>query len=357
MANAKKLPSGSWRVQATKTINGKRTVKSFTVSPNDFTGDLKQCSLKAKAQAELMARNWMFDMEEEINHVSVEKAMQKHLEKHANVWSESTLADYVRMPKYFERIKTMDCMDVNSENLQDLINEWACKGLSKKTMTNRIGFIKDALEFVGVDRLFRLKYPKSAEEEYNPPEHSEFKRLLSIANEEELLMIVLAGLYTLRRNELGGLCGEDILWDMNSIYVHTSRVKNKDKEWVRRKLPKTTQSIRRIQIAPEVMAMIPHVGPNEYIFEMTPDAMTHRFERLRDKVGVTCRLHDLRKYAASIRSEIMPHKYVEADGGWKPDSKVLKKVYDKPFKETRCEYSKKINDLIIEDYGDQLLGS
>ena len=84
--------------------------------------------------------------------------------------------------------------------------------------------------------------------------------------------------------------------------------------------------------------------------------MTRRFERLRKKVCVTCRLHDLRKYAASIRTEIMPAKYVEADGGWKPGSNVLKTIYDKPFKEKRKDYSKKINDQIIQDYGSELFG-
>ena len=119
-------------------------------------------------------------------------------------------------------------------------------------------------------------------------------------------------------------------------------------------MPKTAQSVRRIELAPEVMDMIPHVGPKDYVIELTPDAITRRFERLRAKACVTCRFHDLRKYAASIRSEIMPGKYVEADGGWKPDSKILKSIYDKPFKETRKEYSKKINDKIIKDYGEQL---
>lgn len=357
MPKAKKLPSGSWRVQAIKTINGKRTVKSFTVSPNDFGGDPRQASLKAKAQAELLANNWIFDVEEDIRHTTVEKAIQNHIELHSAIWSPSTLSDYVRMPKHFESIKMMDCMDVDTATLQILINQWAFDGLTRKTMSNRINFLRNALELAGNDKAFKIKYPDAIDKELLPPEHSEFKRLLSIASPEEKLMIVLAGLYTLRRGELGGLCGEDILWDMNSIYVHTSRVKKPDKTWVRKDMPKNKQSVRRIQLAPEVMAMIPHVGPKEYIFQMTPDAMTRRFERLRAKVCVTCRLHDLRKYAASIRSEIMPHKYVEADGGWKPNSKVLKDIYDKPFKETRKDYSKKINDKIIEDYGQDLFGS
>ena len=36
MASAKKLNSGSWRVQVKKVIDGKTIKKSFTVSPKDF---------------------------------------------------------------------------------------------------------------------------------------------------------------------------------------------------------------------------------------------------------------------------------------------------------------------------------
>ena len=32
MATAKKLPSGAWRTRATKTINGKKVTKSFTIN-------------------------------------------------------------------------------------------------------------------------------------------------------------------------------------------------------------------------------------------------------------------------------------------------------------------------------------
>lgn len=353
MATARKLPSGAWRTRATKVVDGKQIRKSFTVSPDECNGDSKL----AKHKSETLANNWIFNVEDDIRHTTVEKAMQIHINLHSAVWSPSTLADYDKMPKHFDCIKNMDVMDVDSKTLQQLINQWTFDGLSKKTIANRINFLRKALELSGNDRNFKIKYPKYVPKELLPPEPSEFKRLLSAASKEEKLIIVLAGLYTLRRGEIAGLCGEDILWDMNSIYVHTDRVKNKDKKWVRKEMPKTAQSVRRIQLAPEVMELLPHVGPKDYVIDLTPDAMTRRFERLRSKVCVTCRLHDLRKYAASIRSEIMPNKYVEADGGWKPDSKVLKIIYDKPFQETRKEYSKIINDKIIEDYGEQLLGS
>lgn len=353
MASAQKLPSGAWRTRATKLINGKQVRKSFTVAPEN---DSRDASLKAKAKSELMARNWIFDAYEEQTKTTVEKAMQSHIDAHSEVWSPSTLADYVRMPKYFDSIKDMDVLDVNSKTLQIIINQWAFEGRPKKTITNRINFLKKALEFAGNERNFKLQYPKAVPKELLPPEPSEFHRLLSAARPEEKLMIVLAGLYTLRRSEIAGLHGEDIIRDMNAIRVHTGVVKNKDKQLVRKNMPKNASSVRLIQIAPEIMDMIPEVGPKDQIIKLTPDAMTRRFERLRDRVCVNCRLHDLRKYAASIRSEIMPGKYVEADGGWRPGSTVLKTIYDKPFKEKRKDYSKKINDQIIKDYGEELFG-
>lgn len=353
MASAQRLRSGAWRTQATKTIDGNKIRKSFTVRPED---DSKEASKKAKALSEMQARNWLFDTEEEISHTTVETAMKNHLDTHSAVWSPSTLADYEKIPAHFDSIKHMDVHDVDSKTLQTIINQWAFDGLKHKTIANRINFLRNALELAGNDRNFKIKYPPKVPVELLPPEPSEFKRLFSVVNDEEKLMIVLAGLYTMRRGELGGLCGEDILWDLNAIHVHTSKVKNKDKKWVRKEMPKTAQSVRLIYVDPEIMQLIPHVAPKEYIFKMTPDAMTRRFERLRAKVCVTCRLHDLRKYAASIRTEIMPAKYVEADGGWKPGSNVLKTIYDKPFKEKRKDYSKKINDQIIKDYGSELFG-
>lgn len=352
MASAKKLPSGAWRTRATKIIDGKQVRKSFTVSPDECGGDWRQ----AKERSEMLAKNWLFDTEREIKVTTVAKAMEMHIETHSAVWSPSTLADYVNIPDKFDSIKDMNAMDVETKTLQQFINQWAFDGLSRKTIANRINFLKNALELVGNDRNFKVKYPKYVPKELLPPEPSEFHRLLSTARPEEKLMIIFAGLYTLRRSEIAGLHGEDIIRDMNAIRVHTGVVKNVKKELVRKNMPKNASSVRLIQIAPEIMDMIPDVGPKEQIIKLTPDAMTRRFERLRAKVGVNCRLHDLRKYAASIRSEIMPAKYVEADGGWRAGSNVLKTVYDKPFKEKRKDYSKKLNEQIIQDYGHELFG-
>lgn len=57
MAKAKKLPSGNWRVQASKVIDGKQVRKSFT-APD-------------KRKAELQAAQWLDSIEEYSNTESI----------------------------------------------------------------------------------------------------------------------------------------------------------------------------------------------------------------------------------------------------------------------------------------------
>lgn len=350
MANARQLPSGAWQTRPTKTINGKVVTKCFTVHPNECGGDSK----KAKVLSETKARHWILETEADDVRVSVGKAMELYIEDRSAVLSPSTIADYRRMPKHFGDLVNVVAADVDSKMIQALINEMAVSSLNSRTIKNRIFFLISALNYVGVDRKFKLRFPSQIRPNLAPPEPSEFNRLLDLASPEERLTIILAGLYTLRRGEIAGLCGEDLLWDLNSIYVHTSRVQNDKKEWVRRPMPKNLNSVRMIQLDPEIMALFPHVGPEEYVISMNPNEITKHFIRLREKACVSCRFHDLRKYAASIRSAIMPSRYVEADGGWQKGSQVLSTIYDKPFKESRNEYSKKLNKKILEDYSEHI---
>lgn len=130
----------------------------------------------------------------------------------------------------------------------------------------------------------------------------EFKRLLEYTrDQEERLIIMLAGLYALRRGEIAGLTGADIIWDMHCIQVKHSMVQNLQKEWIN----KSTTTTRTIEIDPKLMALFPKVGPKELVISKNPIQITKMFERIRNKAGVSCRFHDLRKYAASIRSDMM----------------------------------------------------
>lgn len=350
MATARKLPSGAWRTQASKTIDGRYVRKSFTVHPDECGGDSK----KAKALSEKIARDWVLNTETEQNFTTVSRAIDLYIKDRSSVLSPSTIADYERMPKHFERLLPLDANDITAQDIQATINDMAVNGLNARTIKNRVFFLVSALNYVGVDKKFKLRFPSQIKPNLAPPEPTEFKRLLEMATDEEKLTIILAGLYTLRRGEIAGLCGEDLLWDLNSIYVHTSRVQNDKKEWIRRDMPKNLNSVRVIQIDPEIMQLFPKVGPKEYVISLNPNEITKHFIRLRKKACVDCRFHDLRKYAASIRAEMMPSKYVEKAGGWRKGSTVLSTIYDKPFKEKESEYAKKFNQAVVEEYGKEL---
>lgn len=363
MAKAIQLSSGSWRCKATKTINGKQITKSFTVSPKDCAGN----SRKARVMAEKMAKDWILDAESTLqgpDAITVERAIDEYIASREPTISQSTTADYLRMKKYFTSILDVPITEVTTKMLQDIIGEMAVatnrygKNINERTIKNRIFFLLACFKFEEHYKVYKLKFPVTESNEYLPPEKNEYQRLLDVCEtDEQKLVLMLCGLYTLRRSELCGLTGKDILWDMHSVYIHSSRVHDKNREWVLRPIPKKKQSIRTVTLDPSFMQLIPHVGPDEYIVKINPDQVTKLFIRLRKKACVSCRLHDLRKFAASTRSDMMmPKKYIEKDGGWKAGSSVLTTVYDKTFREERKNYAKQYNDMVKSDYGKQLLG-
>ncbi len=361
MASAKKLPSGAWRCRPTKVINGQKVTKSFTVHPKDCGNDSKLAKKTAEHQADM----WLFEKNEaESGVITVSDAIDRYNNSKEAVLSPSTMADYYRMRKYFTKILHVDIHDVTTDMIQSIIGDMAVmknrygKSLDSRTIKNRIFYLLAVLNYFEINKQFKLTFPpdNNEKEELLPPEKDEFLRLLdNCKNSEEKLIIMLAGLYTLRRGEICGLVGANILWDMHCIEVRYSRVQNKDKQLIL-KMPKTKQSIRTIEIDPRLMDLFPKVGPKDHVVSLTPNKITKMFSRVRKKACVDCRFHDLRKYAASIRSDMMGAKYVEADGGWKKGSKILSSIYDKPFKTKRHELSKKFNNMVIDDYGQSLLG-
>ena len=72
--------------------------------------------------------------------------------------------------------------------------------------------------------------------------------------------------------------------------------------------------------------------------------MTVRFIRLRDSLGLKCRFHDLRHYAASIMHSIgIPDQYIMERGGWSSDA-ILKSVYRNVLKDKNNEFTDKTNE-------------
>lgn len=348
MANARKLPSGAWRTQAKKSINGKVIRKSFTVHPDQTKGD----SRKAKTQSELLAREWQMAVNEsKVYGVTVRKAIDEFLENRSEVLSPSTLTNYKRLIPYFEPIMDICIDDLRTDNLQPLVNEWSMS-VRAKTIRNRISFLLAALEYKECDRKFRIAYPQNDSKEIQSPDLEDVQVIIQNAPEDLKPILCLAAFGGLRRGEIAALKGKDILRDLQSIYVHADMVL-KDKEYVYKPFTKNTLA-GAVKLPKFVIDLIPEVDdPEAYVFNMNPNMISHRYDILKRKLRSEYNFHSFRHFAASFRGDLgIPRKYIEEVGRWKKGSKTIDRVYDNTLKSTRTKYIKIANEFIEENFRD-----
>lgn len=137
---------------------------------------------------------------------------------------------------------------------------------------------------------------------------------------------------------------EELLYDFSAVYVHTDVVKDPAGKWVHKEMPKNASSIRRIVLPSEIIEEIGHGDPEEFVYGKTPTAITNAFDYLRKKLGLQCRFHDLRHYAASILHAIgMPDQYIMERGGWSTDG-TLKAVYRNVLTDKNKVFTDKANE-------------
>ena len=97
------------------------------------------------------------------------------------------------------------------------------------------------------------------------------------------------------------------------------------------KVPKTYESHRTIRVPQYIVDMIKKLDRTSgFVIDLNPDQLSERFAiALRKSELPHFRFHDLRHYAASaMHANGVPERYIEAIGGWKPGSNVLKRVYE-----------------------------
>ncbi len=348
MAKAKKLPSGAWRTQAKKTINGKKVVKSFTVHPDQTKGD----SRRAKIQSELLARDWQMSAEaSEVYGLRVRDAIDQFIKDRSKVLSPSTITNYKRLIQYFEPIMDISVDDIKTSDIQPLVNEWSIS-VRAKTIQNRVSFLLSALDYAECDKKFRIRYPKNDSKEVKSPDLEDVQMIIRNAPEDLKPVLCLAAFGGLRRGEISGLRQKDILRDLHSVYVHADMVLN-DKEWFYKPFTKNTLA-GTIQLPKFVIDMIPEQeDPEAYVFSMNPNMISHRYDNLKRKLGFEYNFHSFRHFAASFRSDLgIPRKYIEELGRWESGSSTLDRVYDNTLNSSRKKYTQIANKYIEEKFRD-----
>lgn len=329
MATAKKLPSGSWRVQVFshyEVVNGKkvRRYQSFTC---------KDPSRAGKKEAERMAAEWACERTERHRSVSLLDAVNSYINTREGVLSPSSVRAYRSYAKHhLDDVGGMDVAKINQARLQIWVSDLS-KELKPKTVKEIVNLVTASIHEVTGQRI-TLTMPKQHPKEQHTPTDEEIKELLDSVSEDLRICILLSAFCSLRRGEICALTDKDFHDGM--VVVSKTVVRDVTGDWIIKE-PKTPGSVRQVPVPDKLMAMIQ--GRKGKIVPFVPDQLTKKF---RKAVHEQYRFHDLRHYYASTAHYLgVPDAYIMANGGWKTDS-VMKRVYREALPDKQKEQNEKI---------------
>lgn len=338
MARAKKLPSGSWRVQVYSytDADGKKHKESFTAP--------------TKAEAEMKAAQYA-NQKKRVRHtdLTVGEAIDRYIKAKENVLSPSTVRGYVKMRNNnFASIENKKIKSLTSEDVQLFISDLATKE-SPKTVRNVYGLLRPAVSMYAPDIYFKVTLPAKKKTRPESPSDDDIRALYENASPKMKIRLALATL-GLRRGEMCAVKYEDINEDL--LHVHADIVQDKNNKWIYKEIPKTSESDRFVKLPPKILSLIGE--GSGFIIKCKPPAVTAGFIRLRNKAGVDKRLHDMRHFFASTAVVLgIPELYAADLGGWgRNNTGALRTIYQNNIQSMSDYYADKISDhmdKLIED--------
>ena len=163
--------------------------------------------------------------------------------------------------------------------------------------------------------------PAQAKAEVAPPEARQAVKLIETATTEDPelgLFLMLAVMLASRRGELCSLRWTDVDFDHGEVLIDSGVIyvpgrplidQDRTKYYTKRRVavgPATLELLRahRVEQAKVALAAGVPLAPDAYVFShqpdgskpIRPDGVSHRFAKLAQRLGVRCRLHDLRHF-------------------------------------------------------------
>lgn len=326
------LPSGNVRIQRRyKDENGRTHTKSFTA--------------RTRAEAEAMAAEWEAHRSQVVKRTTIAAAVKHYITLKTAVLSPATIRAYrsIHTNHLAGAFGQTDLLEVTNVDIQMWIGGLVSKGLSPKTIGNASGLLTAALAVFMPDFTVHITLPQKQRPELYCPSTDEVHALLANTNDVQLRAgILLAAIGTMRRGEICALRWSDI--DGNVIHVRRALAQAPNGQWIE-KSPKTYTSARDITVPQGVIDALREIprANNGMVFRYNPGQLGHRFSKVKKRTGILFRFHDLRHYSASqMHLSGIPDKYIEARGGWKPGSNVMKRTYQQVISLEQKKQDKKI---------------
>lgn len=329
MAKAKKLPSGNWRVQASKTVNGNVLKKSFTDADRRW--------------AERAAMEWQISLNDEydIENTTLYKAYERYISSKENVLSPSTIRNYKKLHEnHLKEIMQVKVDVLTAEQIQRAINVYAANH-SPKSVRNCYGLLSAVLKMFRPNFQLNITLPQKEKKEIKVPTDEDIKTYLTISKGTNCYKpILLAAFGGLREGEICALKESDVR--ETYVNVNKSMVCDSEGKW-HIKPPKTYSSNRRVELPKFVIDEIKNCDDKVVVYN--PHSLSMAFNKLLKKHNLPpCRFHDLRHYyVSSLHALNIPDKYIMQQGGWATNY-TMQNVYNHTMSDKQTEFSNKITN-------------
>ena len=328
MATITKLKSGNYRIR--KTYNGEAYAVTINYCPT-------------KKEADRLIFEMINKQAKPIGPILFKTAATEYIDMKRPVLSPSTIRGYLCDFKTFDKhILETKITKFDSNKIQHIINEMAGRGLSPKTIKNRVNFIISVLRSKRPDIIIRIQYPKQNKEEPYIPNDKEYSALLKhAAGTPYEIPLYLAGM-GLRLSEICALTIDDVSED--GISITKAKVRDENDNYVITNRNKTDKSCRFVALPKTIINLIKEQG---YIYEGSPQRITAFIHRSAKCLNINdFSIHKLRHYfATKAHSLMIPDSSILKTGGWKTDH-VMKAVYRHADQDIIKHDMKKLNDHI-----------
>lgn len=311
---AVKLPSGNWRTQASKTIDGKQIRKSFTA--------------ETRAEADYLASQWKKSVKEESKpeNKTLRQVCEMYIDLKRPILSPSTIAGYEKILRCnFQEYMHVKVSQLTKLKCQQMIAEES-KRISAKSVANAWGFISSALRMYGYE--FKVSLPERADKVVQIPSPSVL--IPAIVGSDVELPCLLAMWCGLTMSEIRGAKVEDVrdgILYINRVIVDVDGVPTEKEQG------KEEKRTRAVRLPEHILQLLPEEG---YIETRHRNTIYRHFKLLLEENGIPdMTFHQLRHVFATVGAMLnLPSRVMQEKGGWKT-SHTMEKVYQHTFTEER----------------------
>lgn len=325
MANARKLPSGTWCVQV------------YLGKNSDGKNKYRRITGKTRREAELRAAEIVAKKRSETSNLTFENALNLYILAKSNLLSPSTSCGYKRIAKnHFDtfRKKTLD--SITNADIQAYLNT-ICIDRTPKTIRNIYGLFSAVMKMYCPERVFSVMLPQRTKEEIRIPTRDDISKIHSeIKGQVIELPFLLASHCGLRASEIAALKPDCVDMNNHTITIKSACVEGENGSV--EKAPKSFAGYRTIPCPDEICEMV-----CSNTFRYTSKIISDRWRLFMKRTDIKpFKFHALRHYYASNAMLLgVPQRYIAELMGH-ADTTMLDRVYQHTFPDVKKQYAQLI---------------